>query len=248
MSDSIDPYLVEIGSFTLNSPMEFRESSVHGSSFKAYVFGPGAYPLYAQIVGNQVSLVSPPAVAVVYACDNPHEIGTSKQARIPVSQQEVEAGLVSLDISSKYKSAFSVSDNNPYGLKSFVGNKEDSVWQELSEEATRHYFCSDLFEYNQGLRAYAQENGFLEGRKLSIGQNMGARYYEWVIRADIVFRKKTGHGLDHFSIPLHEVADRFREKQGSAIDMSKAVAKEIIKDCDIPEKPEQAFGSEVSNS
>lgn len=82
-----------------------------------------------------------------------------------------------------------------------------------------------------------KDNAFLEKPKLDKGLLMGSSRYEWVIRTDRNFRKLTGHGLDHFSIPLHEVADRFKEKQGSAIDMSREVASELVEDLGLPTIP-----------
>lgn len=235
----MDPYIVEIGSFTLSRPMEFREESHNLAKFKAYVFAPGTYPLYAAISGGQVSLTSPMTTAVVFASDEPHAIGSSKQARIPLSHADVESGLVDLTIRPIFESALTITENNPYGIKSYIGNSEDPIWQRLKKEADLHYFKSDLFEYNDDLRRYAEDNGFFEESKLLKGLDMGSSSYEWVIRADQGFRKRTGHGFDHYSIPLHEVRERFETLSGSVRDMASQVAEQVVVDFDIPKKPDR---------
>lgn len=244
----MNPYIVEIGSFTLNRPMEFREESQNLTKFKAYVFAPGAYPLYAAISGGQVSLTSPMTTAVVFASDEPHAIGSSKQARIPLSHADVESGLADLAISSAYESAFKITENNPYGIKSYIGNSEDPTWQALKKEADLHYFKSDLFEYSDRLREYAEDHGFFEESKLLKGLDMGSSRYEWVIRADQEFRNRTGHGFDHYSIPLHEVRERFEQRSGSAKSMASEVAEQVVVDFDVPKKPDQLnkIGVDVS--
>ena len=246
VSEFIEPYLVEVGTFTLKEPMEFRESAPDAAWFREFVFATGAYPLYAQVTGDQVSLVSGPSPAVMSACDDPLEIGSTKLSRILVTPRDVESGRVQLDISQKYESAFAISDNNPYQLKKYVGNDDSPEWQEMVRASKAYFFKADLFKNSDMLKGYAAQHGFLDEEKLEKGQHMGARTYEGVILADDSFRRLTGHGFDHFSIPLHQVAERFEGKQGINRNKSEAVARSIIRDFKIPTKPKRHFGLDVA--
>lgn len=154
MTDCVEPYIVEVGTVCLKEPYEFRESSDRSAQFRDYVFAPGAYPLYAQISGEQVILVTSPATAVVYSCDNQQEIGSSKIMRAPVFPKDVLENRMELNFMQAYEYAFEISDQNPYGVKAFVGNPDEPVWKHLVDEAKRHYFTTDLFEYNDNLRSY----------------------------------------------------------------------------------------------
>ena len=258
-----EPYRFKAGTVTIDEPYEDKYLYETAAWSTTYALHPGTYDVYGRIEkdysGERKIILETEEVPGIILTDNTPSMyggvaysgtknprdGQEVKERIEVTAYKVNEGKLKFDLEVPFIEARTIHGTHQV----FKLIEDHPQMEEILKERGRHNFKEMLrldsresfgFDFEA-----AKENGFLDGAKLDVGLEMGPWKYRDVIRIDQMMRKSLGYGLDRFSIPLHDVSERYRGRSGDVQKIMQETIEELKKDYQLPEKKRHA-GSDLS--
>lgn len=243
-------YRFKVGTITLHELYDDKVNHEVAAWSTTLTVAPGTYPVYGRMDRGELRLSTDVLPAIVTenhtpalfggvrigsSNDGSEDIGTERATVVPVTHGLVKSGIMDFEIEAGF---LEVTPDDSF--QQYRVNPDHPEWLEVEKDRELFEFKHRLFTPGGSLRPYPEDNGFLTGQKLKEGLELGQGKYEDVIRSDQALRRKTGHGFEHFEIPLTTVsemseAEISKQKRGYSPDnIASAVATKIIKDFEIP--------------